>query len=153
LIALQPLALERVEQRAFRLGIVAMHQTAISSVTIFWHRPANDDLEVRLAILPVTDIAAVKADDDAALRYRQLRPVSRTAINEAGPFLRQFCFGTLGHPQRVRAQGFGIGAGCDRQDIGEQTSDGRVGRERRPASAVVLLVVGAFLSFKAYGRD
>ena len=26
-----------------------------------------------------------------------------------------------------------FGAGCDRQDIGEQTSDGRVGRERRPA--------------------
>jgi hypothetical protein len=67
------------------------------------------------------------------LRYRQLHPVSRTAINEAGPFLRQLCFGTLGQTQRVLAQGFGIGAGCDRRDLGEQTSDGRVGRERRPA--------------------
>jgi hypothetical protein len=97
LIGLQSLAFERVEQPAFRLGIVAMHQTDILSITIFRHRPADDDLEVGLAILPVADIAAVEANDDAALRDRQLRLVSRTAINEAGPFIRQFCFGTLGH--------------------------------------------------------
>ena len=46
LIGLQSLALERVEQSAFRLWVVAMHQTDVAGVTIFWHRPADDASKV-----------------------------------------------------------------------------------------------------------
>ena len=35
--------------------------------------------------------------------------------------------------RRMLAQCFGVGAGRDRQDVGEQSSRGGVGHERRPA--------------------
>jgi hypothetical protein len=40
LVGLQTLVLEHVEQSAFRLGIVATHETNVAGVTIFWQRPA-----------------------------------------------------------------------------------------------------------------
>ena len=74
MVGLQTLALEHVEQSAFRLGIVAMHQTDVAGVTIFWQRPANDHLEIALPVFPAADIAAVKADYDPSFRDRQLLP-------------------------------------------------------------------------------
>jgi hypothetical protein len=91
-----------------------MHQPDVAGVTIFWHRPTDDDLEVGFPVFPVADVAAIEADHDTALRDRQPGPISRTAVNEAGPFLRQFGLGIHGYTQSVLAQGLGIGAGCDR---------------------------------------
>ena len=133
LIGLQALAFEHVEQPALRLAIVAMHQTDVAGVAVFGHRLADDDLEVGLPVFPVADVAAIEADHDTPLRNRQPCPVGRAAIDEAGPLLREFSLGTLGHTQHVLAQRGCVGAGRDRKHVGEQFSRGGVGHERCPA--------------------
>jgi hypothetical protein len=120
LVGLQTLALEHVEQPAFRLGIVAMHQTDVAGVTIFGQRPANDHLEIALPVFPVADIAAVKADYDPSFRDRQLLPFRRATVDEAGPLLPEFGFRPLGHMQDMLAQCGGVRARRDRQDVGQQ---------------------------------
>src|ERR1019366_4824172 len=79
-----------------------------------------------------TYIAAIEADHDATFRDGQPGPIRRTAINETGPLLPKFSLGALGHAQHMLSQGFGVGAGRDRQDFGQQSSSGGVGNERRP---------------------
>jgi hypothetical protein len=133
LIGLQALTLEHIKQSALRLAIVAMHQTDVSGVAVFGHRLANDDLEVGLSVLPVPDVAAIQADHDAPLRKRQPCPVGRATFDEAGPLLREFGFGTLGHTQHVLAQRGRIGAGRDRKDVGKQFDRSGVRHERCPA--------------------
>ncbi len=91
-----------------------MYQTDVAGVTIFWQRPADDDLEVGLPVFPVADIAAVKTDDDPSFRDRQLLPFRRAAVDEAGPFLPEFGFRALGHMQDMLAQCGGVRAGRDR---------------------------------------
>src|SRR5258708_1220619 len=106
-----------------------MHQTDVAGVTVFGYRLTDDDLEIGLWIVPVTYIAAVEADHDAAFRDRQPGPVRRTAINETGPLLLQFSFDALGDTQSGFAQRGGVGTGRDRQDVGEHPGRGGVGHE------------------------
>src|SRR4051812_48853058 len=97
LVRLQTLALEYVKEPTLWLAVVAMRQTNVAGVSIFGHRLPDNELEVRLPVLPVADIAAIKADHDASFRDGQLGPIRRAAINEAGPLFAKFGFGTLGH--------------------------------------------------------
>ena len=114
LVRLQTLALEHVEEPALWLAVVAMRQTDVAGVPVFGHRLPDDEFKVGLPVLPVADIAAIKADHDASFRDGQLGPVSRAAINKAGPLFAKFDFGTLGHMQDVLAQCGGVGTGRDR---------------------------------------
>jgi hypothetical protein len=59
-----------------------MHQTDVTGVAIFGDRLANDNLEIGFSIVPVTYIAAIEANHDAAFRDGQPGPIRRTAINE-----------------------------------------------------------------------
>ena len=109
-----------------------MHQTDVAGVTVFRHRLADDDLEIGLPVFPVAHIAAIEANHDATFRDGQLGPIRRAAVDEAGPLLPEFGLGTLGDAQSVLAQRGGVGAGRDRQDVGEQPGRGGVGHERGP---------------------
>jgi hypothetical protein len=80
-----------------------MHQTDVAGVTVFGYRLTDDDLEIGLSIVPVTYIAAVETDHDAAFRDRQPGPVRRTAIDKTGPLLFQLSFDALGDTQSVFA--------------------------------------------------
>ena len=102
-------------------------------VAIFGHRLANDNLEVGFSVVPVTYIAAIEANHDAAFRDGQSGPIRRTVFNETRPLLPEFSLGALAHTQHMLAQGFGVGAGLDRQDVGQQSSRGGVGHKRRPS--------------------
>jgi hypothetical protein len=74
-----------------------MRQTNVAGVSIFGHRLPDDEFEIGLPVLPVTDIAAIKADHDAPLRDGQLGPIRRAAIDEAGLLFAKFGFGMLGY--------------------------------------------------------
>ena len=133
LVRLQALALQHLEQPTLRFPIVAVHQAEVARRPIFGHRAADDELEIALSVVPVADIAAVEGRHDAAFRDRQLLPLGRTAVDEAGPLLAQLGLGALGDTQDVLAHGGGVRTGRDRQHVGEQPGRGGVGHERRPA--------------------
>lgn len=137
LIGLQALALENLEQPALGFLIVAMRQAQVARRTVFGHRAADDELEVALAIRPVAHVAAVDADDDAALRNRQGLPLRGAALDETGPLVTQFGFGALGDLQHMLAQRGGVRAGGDRQHVGQQRGGRRVGHKRCPAGLQV----------------
>jgi hypothetical protein len=62
------------------------------------------------------------------------RPANGLCDKEVGKYLkRPWLDAGAARQSRGDLSMDGLGAGCDRQDIGEQTSDGRVGRERHPA--------------------
>jgi hypothetical protein len=109
-----------------------MHQTDVTGVPVFRYRLTDDDLEIGLSIVPITYIAAIEADHDAAFRDGQPGPIPRTTTDETRPLLPEFSLGALGHTQDMLAQGFGVGAGRDRQDVDQQSSRGGVGHKRRP---------------------
>ena len=106
-----------------------MHQTDVTGVTVFRDRLTNDDLEIGFSIVPITYVAAIEADHDAAFRNGQPTPVRWTALNETRPLLLQLGVDSPGDTQGVFAQRGGVGAGRDRQDVGEQPGRGGVGRE------------------------
>ena len=106
-----------------------MHQPDVTGATVFRYRLTDDDLEIGFSIFPIAHIAAVEADHDAAFRNGQPTPVRWTAINETRPLLLQLGFDSPGDTQGVFAQRGGVGAGRDRQDVGEQPGRGGVGHE------------------------
>ena len=137
LVRLQPLARQDLEQPTLRFPVVTVHEAEIAGLAILRHRAADDDLEVAGLLAPVADVAAVQPDHDPPLRGRQLLPVGRAAVDEAGPLLAELGLGPLGDPQHVRADGAGVDRGPDRQDVGEQPGRGGVGHERGPAGLEV----------------
>src|SRR4051794_31063860 len=128
--ACRPWLFSTSEQPAFGFLIVAMYQAEVAWRPVFWHRAADDQLEVARPVVPVTNVAAIKSSHDAAFRDGQLRPVGRTAIDEAGPLVAQLGFRTFRNPQGMLPHGGPVRAGRDRQHVGQQPGCGSVGHER-----------------------
>ena len=106
LVCLQALTFEQIEQTAFGFGIISMHQADVTGVTVFRYRLTDDDLEIGFSIVPITYIAAIEADHDAAFRNGQPTPVRWTAINETRPLLLQFGVDELAEDQQDGATSF-----------------------------------------------
>lgn len=143
LVGLEALLLHQLEQPALRLAIEAVDEVDVSWCPIFRQRAADDQLEVGLPVRPVANIAAVGTDRDAALRDRQLCPVSRAAVDQARPLFAEFGLGTFRHPERVLAQGDGVRARDDWQHVAQQPGSGRGRHQRCPAG----------LQIEPLGRD
>jgi hypothetical protein len=67
LVGLNALLLEIVEDAPQQLAIVAVDEIDRAGTTIFEERAADDEFDVFLPLVAVTNIAAMEANDDAAL--------------------------------------------------------------------------------------
>ena len=61
LVVLQALAPEHLRQVSSRPGIMALHEAEALDGTVPWDRFAHDRHEVRLLVVPVSEVAAVDA--------------------------------------------------------------------------------------------
>jgi len=95
LVGLNALLLEIVEDVPLRLAIIAVDEIDTAGTTIFGERAADDEFEVLLPVVAVANIAAIQANDDAALGSGQVNPVTRAGIlHEGHQLFRQFSLNT-----------------------------------------------------------
>ena len=95
LIGLDALAFQQVHQAAFRPAVKTVDDAKVPRRSVLRHRPADDDLEIALPLVPVADIAAVETDHDAPVENRKVRPVPRRTVEAFAP-------ATIGRTSAIR---------------------------------------------------
>src|SRR5260370_35771372 len=85
-----------------------MNRSEVAGGAILRQRAPDDDLEIGLLLGPVAHISAVKTNDDASLRKRQLLPIGGAPFDKAAALLAEFSLRALGDANPVRADGGGV---------------------------------------------
>ena len=80
-----------------------MHQTDVARRAVFRDGSPNDQLEAGLSLVPIPDVTAVQADNDAPFRDWQLGPLYRATLDKGHLLLPE-----LGLSPMQLAQGAGV---------------------------------------------
>src|SRR5713101_3037856 len=87
LIVLHALRLQYLAQPAFRFGVVGLDKAKAFGRLGGRHRFADNDLEVALLLIPVSDIPAIETNGDGLLEVRRQAAVTATAVHTDSLFL------------------------------------------------------------------
>jgi hypothetical protein len=129
---LHALAGENLEQTAFGLGVVGLHEPERLGRAVVGHRLAGDHLKPAVAaraLLAAMDVGAVEADDERQVRARQILPGGGAAVDEAAALVAELVLEALRDSLGVQTHSGGVQRATEGEDVGEQLRRQAVGDE------------------------